>query len=166
MRKLLALTAISAAALAASSPASAALVLFNITGPDAISFTVDQSPTPLISTGQSFLLFPVSVTVNGIPADNPVSFFDSIAGGGLSTSGFSFLGAQLYSGSTSAPMFTIGTYPLNLQVGGAAYSLSISEVQSGVPEPATWGMMLLGFGAVGYAMRRRKQTELTFRRAA
>jgi hypothetical protein len=27
-----------------------------------------------------------------------------------------------------------------------------------VPEPATWAMMLLGFGAVGYSMRRRKAT--------
>ena len=26
-----------------------------------------------------------------------------------------------------------------------------------VPEPATWAMMLLGFGAVGFAMRRRRQ---------
>lgn len=26
----------------------------------------------------------------------------------------------------------------------------------GVPEPATWAMMLLGFGAVGFAMRRRR----------
>lgn len=26
---------------------------------------------------------------------------------------------------------------------------------AGVPEPATWGMMLIGFGSVGYAMRRR-----------
>jgi uncharacterized protein (TIGR03118 family) len=35
-----------------------------------------------------------------------------------------------------------------------------------VPEPATWAMMLMGFGAVGFAMRRRRQTELTFRLAA
>jgi hypothetical protein len=27
-----------------------------------------------------------------------------------------------------------------------------------VPEPATWAMMLLGFGAVGYSMRRSKKT--------
>lgn len=32
-----------------------------------------------------------------------------------------------------------------------------------VPEPATWGMMLLGFGAIGFAMRRRKQAEGTKR---
>jgi hypothetical protein len=30
---------------------------------------------------------------------------------------------------------------------------------SGVPEPATWAMMLLGFGTVGFAMRRRKPTQ-------
>ena len=27
-----------------------------------------------------------------------------------------------------------------------------------VPEPATWAMMLIGFGAVGYSMRRRRRT--------
>ena len=29
-----------------------------------------------------------------------------------------------------------------------------------VPEPATWGMMLLGFGAIGFSMRRRRKTYL------
>lgn len=29
-------------------------------------------------------------------------------------------------------------------------------VQSAVPEPSTWAMMLVGFGAVGFSMRRRK----------
>lgn len=28
----------------------------------------------------------------------------------------------------------------------------------GVPEPATWAMMLFGFGAVGYSLRRRRRT--------
>jgi PEP-CTERM motif len=31
---------------------------------------------------------------------------------------------------------------------------------SSVPEPATWAMMILGFGMVGYAMRRRRSMEL------
>ena len=43
-------------------------------------------------------------------------------------------------------------------------SLSFTA-SSAVPEPATWGMMLIGFGAVGFAMRRLKRPELTFRRA-
>jgi hypothetical protein len=47
-----------------------------------------------------------------------------------------------------------------------AFETANYSITSGVPEPATWAMMLMGFGAVGFAMRRRKQTELTFRRAA
>ena len=31
-----------------------------------------------------------------------------------------------------------------------------------VPEPATWGMALLGFGAIGGAMRKRRRTTITF----
>lgn len=30
-----------------------------------------------------------------------------------------------------------------------------------VPEPSTWAMMLLGFGAIGFAIRRRKSSALT-----
>jgi hypothetical protein len=29
----------------------------------------------------------------------------------------------------------------------------------GVPEPATWGMMLIGFGGVGFGLRRRKASD-------
>ena len=34
---------------------------------------------------------------------------------------------------------------------------SITMVEQAVPEPATWAMMLFGFGAIGFAMRRRNQ---------
>ncbi|QIK79102.1 PEP-CTERM sorting domain-containing protein [Sphingomonas piscis] len=30
-----------------------------------------------------------------------------------------------------------------------------STVQSGVPEPTTWAMMLMGFGGIGFSMRRK-----------
>lgn len=36
---------------------------------------------------------------------------------------------------------------------------NIALVTGGVPEPSTWAMMLLGFGAIGFAMRRRKSTQ-------
>ena len=45
--------------------------------------------------------------------------------------------------------------------GGATYganrlgSVTLGGTAGAVPEPATWGMMILGFGAVGAAMRRR-----------
>ena len=35
-----------------------------------------------------------------------------------------------------------------------------NNVQLGVPEPATWGMIVLGFGLLGSALRRRKQDKL------
>jgi len=34
-------------------------------------------------------------------------------------------------------------------------------ITNAVPEPATWAMMLLGFGAVGFSMRRRRRIALT-----
>ena len=36
----------------------------------------------------------------------------------------------------------------------------ITPAMGVVPEPATWAMMLIGFGAVAYAMRRRRKPQL------
>ena len=36
-------------------------------------------------------------------------------------------------------------------------TVSVSSVSAAVPEPSTWAMMLVGFGAVGFAMRRRQR---------
>ena len=38
-----------------------------------------------------------------------------------------------------------------------AFETANFSIGSAVPEPATWAMMLVGFGAVGYSMRRRKK---------
>ena len=35
-------------------------------------------------------------------------------------------------------------------------------INSAVPEPATWAMMLLGFGGIGFAMRRRPNRRISF----
>jgi len=50
---------------------------------------------------------------------------------------------------------------------GSAYaasaSLSVPPADvPGVPEPATWGLTLIGFGVMGAAMRRRPRTSVSF----
>jgi PEP-CTERM motif-containing protein len=64
--------------------------------------------------------------------------------------------------------------PLNLNYTGGSFqfwvndvnisSFSTVQILSGgirsVPEPATWAMMLLGFGGIGFAMRRRQKPAL------
>ena len=45
--------------------------------------------------------------------------------------------------------------------GGASYQFS--AVTPGVPEPATWAMMLLGFGAIGAGMRHRRKPSVSVR---
>ena len=52
--------------------------------------------------------------------------------------------------------FTMGT------IWGSGAPGQIVIPPSGVPEPATWAMLMLGFGAVGYAMRRRPKARVRF----
>ena len=40
---------------------------------------------------------------------------------------------------------------------------TLSSVTGSVPEPATWGMMLMGFGAMGVSLRRRRRTHDTIK---
>jgi PEP-CTERM motif-containing protein len=40
-----------------------------------------------------------------------------------------------------------------------AFEIDNIAITSGVPEPGTWAMMLLGFGAIGFAIRRRKNPQ-------
>ena len=92
---------------------------------------------PLSSNG-------IDVLVNG------VSIFNiSGAGAGATVWSPQQLFFTVGAGSTLA-FAAIGTSD---SLGG--YLDSISLV-SAVPEPSAWGMMLLGFGAIGFAMRRRR----------
>nr|WP_314445353.1 FxDxF family PEP-CTERM protein [uncultured Sphingomonas sp.] len=58
---------------------------------------------------------------------------------------------------------TAGTYRLNVsgnvQAAPASYAgnLQFAAVQSAVPEPGTWALMLLGFGGIGASMRRSRR---------
>lgn len=51
-----------------------------------------------------------------------------------------------------------GTYQLQV-------SLEAPGVTGAVPEPATWAMMLIGFGAIGVSLRRRRKVTTTLKLA-
>jgi hypothetical protein len=61
-------------------------------------------------------------------------------------------------GSSSLYAFTAGNIFDNSRASNVLLG-GLSLTQS-VPEPATWAMMLLGFGAMGVAFRRRRRTSL------
>lgn len=46
-------------------------------------------------------------------------------------------------------------YGLRIYSGSPAFEVDNVTLSSAVPEPATWGLMILGFGAVGASLRRR-----------
>ena len=52
-----------------------------------------------------------------------------------------------------------GTYSVWVQEisSGGAVPYAFDFVVSPVPEPTTWAMMLLGFGAIGFAARRSRK---------
>jgi hypothetical protein len=73
---------------------------------------------------------------------------------GTGTVSFTFASTSSFSLSTPSVLSLIAS------IGGAAtltYNYDLpAPPPDGVPEPASWGLMLLGFGAMGAAMRRRR----------
>lgn len=167
MKKLAALAA-TAAALAFASPANAVLLQFTISGTDLngaieyASFQLDSNPEiDGFFPGQGFLITAVpgvyryGDTTLTTPQD--LSFYTATFNGGLFVGNGDLLAFDsnppLFTGSVEDPMFSVGTYQLTDFYSGAPISLVISNA---VPEPATWAMMIGGFGVVGGAFRMRR----------
>ena len=67
-------------------------------------------------------------------------------------------------GSIGTASFTGSPFQSVSFIGGSTgfpnsvyYDNFVATVTGAVPEPATWAMMLIGFGAIGVAMRRRRK---------
>ncbi len=62
-----------------------------------------------------------------------------------------YTGSFVASGTTSTVLFTNSSFVDDTDV-----ALDNVNVTAAVPEPASWGMMIIGFGLAGVAARRRK----------
>lgn len=92
-----------------------------------------------------------------------------LAGGGSQTfTGQQLIDSGVADGDQSAPRTNgrlivngEGTAITGFRLASSQNSFEIDDIAgvAAVPEPATWAMMLFGFGAVGFGMRRRKGKE-------
>ncbi|MEO6151662.1 MAG: PEPxxWA-CTERM sorting domain-containing protein [Croceibacterium sp.] len=98
-------------------------------------------------------------TINFNTLLNGLTIFGLHAGGagdgGQGTFFFSF-------NANNTDVITV-TDRLNSNSTGLSNAALFKTGSGAVPEPATWAMMLFGFGGVGFAMRRRKSEDVTKR---
>lgn len=120
-------------------------------------------PSARVAAARSFASIASSGRVISSPRSVRIFADLSVAAPGLGFTQFSG-GGPIFTGPVSAPVFATGTFQLtNNFFPDQNSTLTISQVASAVPEPATWAMMLIGFGALGSAMRRRKvHTTVTY----
>lgn len=160
---------VAAASVAIATPASAAYYFTLTSSADPTThttFQIEDGFTPDASSSSSFTVnvFTQEVTDDSISAAMPSSatFAPAKAVPNFILGKTQYTGSQrLYTGTTSNPTgFVLGDFTLGSFDGeGEALpdsTLSIrSDTIAAVPEPASWAMMMIGFGAVGFAIRRR-----------
>ncbi len=153
MRKLLLVATAALSYAVPSAAAPPATYYFNLTGAATFNWALPASPTPTTSDVNNFQL--TGVNVNGVSSS--FLFFNDLSGGGFllnrGLTSISTNSATLFTGPTSAPTFTLGSFPMTS--GPDNYNLTISATGA-VPEPASWAMLIAGFGLTGAAMRRRR----------
>lgn len=168
MKHSVAFLAAAAASFAVASPASAATLLYQLSGDYTASWQLDSNPIPDVSSsGVNFTIWDVEGFPDAIFGVADITFWHADELGGFTIEDFYIgsilaeaLGPQLYSGPESSPTMLTGTFQLT-GVNGESYTLNVSTVGGVVPEPATWAMMVLGFGVLGGAMRGARRTRKT-----
>lgn len=152
--------------LMSAAPAAAVPLLFtfkgqSITGPVMALFRLDSNPTPDSINDQSIFGFgqiffdDVPGVFNGHSEDAAtISFGTGLASQFQitgSSAGFAQFGGQtVFTGTFAKPVFSAGTYQFT---GFSNGTLTVADV----PEPASWAMMVGGFGLLGVALRKRRR---------
>jgi hypothetical protein len=149
-----------------ASEASATTLLFNFDGSFTASFELDSMPTPTSFTDFGFLgqstFADVPIVFNGVDRTANLIFGTGLAaklnivGPGIPFTQLS--GDTLFTGTTANPVFSPGVFRLQNPFLGQSLTVTITPAPTAgaIPEPATWAMLIAGFGLMGVAMRRRR----------
>ena len=130
-------------------------ILFNATEPNGDNINVTDITLKFYNSTNMFIT----------AIDGNQAFANSNPGNGVA--GFAFVVDALQQVHLNAMVFNqpgFGTFRIALEAsvtdatGGPESFLAFNRAAvAAVPEPGTWGMMLLGFGVVGSAVRRRRR---------
>lgn len=96
-----------------------------------------------------------AIGYNAGTGNQPGTYFEFA---GSRTNG-AFVNGGAYALATNSNVGVNGRYVFNVRNG------NVTPAPGAVPEPATWALMLLGFGAIGSALRRRQSSSLRIRYA-
>ena len=154
----------------AALPAHAQAITFTLTGSRTATFTLDDSIPDSFSTsalvGNQIFFNAVAGNFGGTAGTADINFGTNliadlnILSSNLGQTQLSVIGGgDLFTGSASNPVFNTGTFNLSggFTAGPATLTITRAAVAA-VPEPAAWAMMLVGFGAMGVSLRRRRRT--------
>ena len=147
-------------AVAMATPAMSATYLFNFTAPGYTGsgqfHTLDAAPTTVVG-------------IDGLLNGNAITGLSSYAGANQTLLAaapyFTLGGISFDAGGVSYNLYDYGGSGITNNIdnpGGGVVALtqlstiSITEMTGGVPEAATWAMMIFGFGMVGASARRRR----------
>lgn len=171
-------TLLAAIVLAAAIPAqaSAADLLYSLSPVSGSGYraswlmALNPSPTQAVD-GEGFAIERVSGSFpRTTDGDAYLDFFFATNGGGLVISDAdgpgilaTLYGEQLYTGSEAVPIMRTGMFTLTSgPAGGRRYSLNVVDAAAAVPEPATWLLMIVGFGMIGTALRKRYRVTVRY----
>lgn len=159
------------ATLALSTSANAATFYsYALTGAYTANWFIPVGAPPFFLGPVSFGFADVQGTFPGTTTGyvSDIYFYDAANGGGLElvdhyapggdVSTLNITGLTLYTGTLANPTMKTGIFDLvDYATGAQNYHLVVTLfTETAVPEPASWAMLLVGFGALGGVLRARK----------